>query len=236
MKELKDIINESFSKEYGYRIKIARDCSAEDLSKLESVLAKYNLVSATPWKRVPIQENPMEFQRLKGANFTSEVCSTDVVLKYPVNQRILEVYLAVNMGIDHERVIAYGVKDPRKLESDLAQERTARNVDRQVSEEDAVLNQEDMTHYENEHVDVDASQESLFGEAYNEKFLAELQKIKNEKGEDYFTNFLNGYPTKDELMGDNLRSKYDEITGTAHGGQAPEPKHVDVVSQSSRRN
>ena len=136
------------------------------------------------------------------------------------------------MGIDHERVIAYGVKEPRKLESDLAQERTARNVDRQVSEEDAVLNQEDMTHYENEHVDVDAGQESLFGEAYNEKFLAELQKIKDEKGEDYFRN----YPAKDELMGDNLKSKYAEITGTAHGGQAPEPKHVDVVSQSSRRN
>ena len=76
MKELKDIISESFSKEYGYRVKIASDCSAEDLSKLESVLAKYNLVSATPWKRTPIQENPMEFQRLKGANFTSEVVET----------------------------------------------------------------------------------------------------------------------------------------------------------------
>ena len=32
------------------------------------------------------------------------------------------------------------LKSPRKLESDLAQERTARNVDRQVIEEDAVLN------------------------------------------------------------------------------------------------
>ena len=236
MKELKDIINESFSKEYGYRVKIASDCSAEDLSKLEGALQKYNLVSATPWKRTPIQENPMEFQRMKGANFTSEVCSTDVVLKYPVNSRVLEVYLAVNLGMDHERVLAYGVKDPRKLESDLAQERNVRNNDRQFDQEEAVLNNEDMSHYNNEHVDVDASQEALFGEAYNEKFLAELQKIKNEKGEDYFTNFLNGYPTKDELMGDNLRSKYDEITGTAHGGQAPEPKHVDVVSQSSRRN
>ena len=62
MKNLKELINESFSKEYGYRIKLARDCSSDDLSKLESVLAKYNLVSATPWKRMPIQENPMEFQ------------------------------------------------------------------------------------------------------------------------------------------------------------------------------
>ena len=98
MRELKDIINESFNKEYGYRIKIASDCGADHMSKLENALQKYNLVSATPWKRLPIQENPIEFQREKGAKFTSEVCSTDVVLKYPVNARILEVFVAVNLG------------------------------------------------------------------------------------------------------------------------------------------
>ena len=84
---------------------------SDDLAKLESILSKYNIVSATPWNRQPIQENPMEFQRLKGVNFTSEVCSTDVVLKYPVNDRILEVYVAVNLGVDPERVLCYGIKE-----------------------------------------------------------------------------------------------------------------------------
>jgi hypothetical protein len=73
--------------------------------------------------------------------------------------------------------------------------------------------------------------EALFGEEYNKKFLDELQKIKAEKGADYFKN----YPTKDELMGDNLKAMYDTITGTAGGGKSPEPKEVDVISQSSRR-
>lgn len=231
MRELKDIINESFSKEYGYKIKVARDCSADDLAKLESVLSKYNIVSATPWNRQPIQENPMEFQRLKGVNFTSEVCSTDVVLKYPVNDRILEVYVAVNLGVDHERVLCYGVKDPRKIESEMAEERVARDEGRLVDIEDAELNKEEFAHYENENVDVDFS-EALFGEEYNSKFLAELQKIKDEKGADYFRN----YPSKDELMGDNVKALYDTITGTAGGGKSPEPKHVDVISQSARRN
>ena len=231
MRELKDIINESFSKEYGYKIKVARDCSADDLAKLESVLSKYNIVSATPWNRQPIQENPMEFQRLKGVNFTSEVCSTDVVLKYPVNDRILEVYVAVNLGVDHERVLCYGVKDPRKIESEMAEERVARDEGRLVDIEDAELNKEEFAHYENENVDVDFS-EALFGEEYNSKFLAELQKIKDEKGADYFRN----YPSKDELMGDNVKALYDTITGTADGGKSPEPKHVDVISQSARRN
>jgi len=231
MRELKDIINESFSKEYGYKIKVARDCSADDLSKLESILSKYNIVSATPWKRQPIQENPMEFQRLKGVNFTSEVCSTDVILKYPVNERILEVYVAVNLGVDHERVLCYGVKEPRRIESEMAEERLERDEDRFVTQEDSELAQEEQAHYENENKDVDFSSD-LYGEGYNSKFLAELERIKAEKGADYFRN----YPSKDGIMGDDVKALYDTITGTAGGGKSPEPKHVDVISQSARRS
>ena len=59
-----------------------------------------------------------------------------------------------------------------------------------------------------------------------------LEKIKAEKGADYFRN----YPSKDGIMGDDLQAMHDTITGKAHGGLAPEAKHVDIVSQSSRRN
>lgn len=226
MRQLKDIINESFSKEYGYRIKLAKNCTPEDMTRLEACMQKYNLVSTTAWKRTPIQENPMEFQRLKGVKFTSEVCATDIVLKYPVNERILEVYLAVNLDIPHDRVICYGVKDPRKAESDMAAERVNRDADRAISPEEAALAEEDMSHYENENAEVDFN-EALFGEEYNAKFLKELERIKAEKGADYFRN----YPTKDELMGDNLKAMYDTLTGTAHGGNAPEDKMVGLHSQ-----
>ena len=130
--ELKQYIAEAFSKEYGYRIKIAADCGNDHMDILEKCLAKYNFVSATPFKRTPIQENPMEFSRIKGVQFTSEVCSSDVILKYPVNERILEVWLAVNMGLDHERVLCYGVKEPRRLEAEITAERQANDVDRNV--------------------------------------------------------------------------------------------------------
>jgi len=233
MKNLKELINESFSKEYGYRIKLARDCSPDDLSRLEGVLAKYNLVSATPWKRLPIQENPMEFQRLKGVNVTSEVCSTDVVLKYPVNQRILEVLVCVEMNMNHDHVLCYGVNDPRRIESEMAEKRLADDKDRSVEIPEAQLEEvdstEDQEHYTAQNEDLDLA---VFGEEYNSKFLAELQRIKAEKGADYFKN----YPTKDELMGDDLRAMHDSITGLAHGGNAPEAKQADVISQSSRRN
>ena len=234
MRELKDIITESFNKEYGYRIKLARDCTAEDLTKLENALQKYNLVSATPWKRLPIQENPLEFQRLKGINIVSEVCSTDVVLKYPVNERILEVYVAVACGCDHENVIVYGVDNPKRIESEMAEERLANDEDRQVEVPEAVLDEVDSSADQDHYVaqQGEIKDGPLFGEAYNEKFLAELEKIKAEKGADYFRN----YPSKDGIMGDDVKSMYDNITGKAHGGLAPEAKPVDVVSQSSRRN
>ena len=227
--ELKQYIAESFKKEYGYRLKFAADCGSDQMDILEKCLAKYNLVSATPFKRQPIQENPQEFVRAKGASFTTEVCSTDIVLKYPVNERILEVWLAVNLGLDHERVLCYGVKEPRRLESDMAAERLEADQDRFVNEEDSELAKEDMAHYEAEQEF--AEDGPMFGEEFNKKFLDELNKIKAEKGADYFRN----YPSKDELMGDNLRPTYDTIVGTPNMGRGAEStKQVSNISQSMR--
>ena len=211
--ELKDYLKESFNKEYGYRVKFACDCGSEQMDIIEKCLAKYNVVSISDFKRKPIEENPMEFLKAKGVQMVSEVCSTDIVLKYPVNERIL----------------CYGVKDPRRIESEMAEIRHEQDKDRYVSEEDAEFNKEEQAHYENENMDVEFN-EALFGESYNEKFLAELQKIKDEKGADYFRN----YPSKDELMGDALRPTYDNIVGTPNMGKGAEgTKEVSRVSQSA---
>jgi hypothetical protein len=227
--QLKDFITESFKKEYSFRVKIAADCKPEHLDVIESCLAKYNVVSVAAFKRTPIQENPMEFVRAKGVKMISEVCSTDVVLKYPVHERILEVWLAVHLGLDHDRVLCYNVKDPRRLEADNAAERTEYNKDRSVTEKDAVLATEDQTHYEMQNENLDFA---TFGEEYNKKFLDTLAKIKAEKGADYFKN----YPTKDEIMGDNLKPMWDTLHGQANMGRGLENKEVDVISQSARRN
>ena len=230
--ELKNYIAESFKKEYAYRVKLAHDCSADQMDMIEKCLAKYNFVSATPFKRAPIQENPVEFQRAKNANFTSEVCSTDIVLKYPVNERILEVWLAVNLGMDHERVLCYGVKEPRRIEADIQAERLANDEDRQTHKDDALLNVENMEHYEAQQDEIDVK-DFGFGEEFNEAFLKELQKIKDEKGEDYFRN----YPSKDELMGDNLRPMYDALTGMPNMGRGAEStKQVSDIAQHGSRS
>lgn len=228
--KFKDFITESFKKEYGYRIKLAANCNDEHMTRLENCLNKYNLVSITPFKRTPIESNPMEFVRAKGVKFVSEVCSTDIVLKYPVNDRILEVWVAVNLGIDHDRVLCYGVKEPRKLESELAAQRAKDDLDRDAKIEDAELNEQEQAHYVEQQQGMD--QLSLFGEEYNTNFLKELQRIKDEKGADYFRN----YPSKDQIMGDDLRPMWDAMHGMSNMGRGVENKEVDVISQSSRRN
>lgn len=227
---LKQYILESFKKEYSFRVKIAADCKPEHLDIIESCLAKYNVVSVASFKRTPIQENPMEFVRAKGVKLISEVCTTDVVLKYPVHERILEVWLAVHLGVDHDRVLVYGVNEPRRMEADNAAERTAYNKDRTVTEDDAVLNKDDQTHYEMQNEGL--ADGVFFGEEYNKKFLDTLAKIKAEKGANYFTN----YPTKDEIMGDDLKPLWDLLHNRANMGRGVENKEVDVISQSSRRN
>ena len=95
----------------------------------------------------------------------------------------------------------------------MAEERAKENEDRQVSEEDAVLNNEDQArrHYEKQNEDLDFAK-SHFGEEYNEKFLAELEKIKNEKGVEYFVIIL-----QRKLMGKDLEELGYQIHGLKHG-------------------
>lgn len=223
--QFKDFLAESLNKEYSYRVKIAADCNADHLAVIEKALGKYNVVSVADFKRKPISENPVEFSRTKGVKLVSEVCSTDVVVGYPVNSRILEVWLAVNLGIDHDRVLCYDVKDPRRAVSDQVEARVEADVDRQVSEEDAVLNNEDQEHYV---VEEDESKDYGYGEEHNAKFIAELQRIKNEKGADYFRQ----YPSKDDLMGDTHRATWDTINNVPNMGAGQESKEVTTINQS----
>ena len=220
-----DYLTESLNKEYSYRVKIAADCTADHLAVIETALSKYNVKSVADFKRKPISENPVEFARTKGVKLVSEVCSTDVVVGYPVNPRILEVWLAVNLGIDHDRVLCYDVKEPRRQFADQAEARLENDKDRQVSEEDAVLNVEEQEHYE---IEEDESRDYGYGEEHNAKFIAELQKIKDEKGADYFRN----YPSKGDLMGDTLRATWDSINNIPNMGAGQETKEVTTINQS----
>ncbi len=234
--ELKQLISESLSKQYHYRVKFAHDCGSEHMDMLERCLNKYNFESATAWRRTPIEENPVDFHRIKGIKIVSEVCSTDITLRYPVNERILEVWLAANMGLTHERVIVQGIKEPRTQQSAQAEARLEADAGRDPQAADSVLLQGDSqehAHYtqELEAALVEDDDLTLFGEEYNQKFIAELKRIRDEKGADYFRS----YPSKDQIMGDDLRATWDTLHNATNMGAGQENKEADVISQAARR-
>ena len=77
--------------------------------------------------------------------------------------------------------------------------------------DDAELTKEEQEHYVNEQEFLDLDELGLYGEEFNEKFIAELMKVKAEKGADYFRN----YPSKSMMMGDDLKPLADAV-GLAH--------------------
>ena len=209
-KTFKEYITESFSKSFSYRIKLAGDYRSEDSTFIENILGKYGVQSVSSFNRTPIQEEPLDFKH-KDIKYPTEVSSCDVVLQYPINERLLEVWVAVHLGVSPENVVIQPTEGPRQLEDNITKEVKAHDKDREVSMEDAELLSDEQEHYKREQQFLDLDELGLYGEEFNEKFIAELIKVRDNKGADYFRN----YPTKSSLMGDDLKGLADAI-GLAH--------------------
>lgn len=209
-KTFKEYITESFSKSFSYRIKLAGDFGSQDATFIENILGKYGVQSVSSFKRTPIQEEPLDFKN-KGVQGPTEVSSCDVTLQYPINERLLEVWVAVHLGIDPSKIVIQPTEGPRQLEDNITKEVKDYDDGREVSMEDAELLSDEQEHYKREHQFLDLDELGTYGEEFNEKFIAELLKIRDEKGADYFRT----YPTKSSLMGDDLKGLADAI-GLAH--------------------
>ena len=100
---------------------------------------------------------------------------------------MLEVWVAVHLGISPENVLIQPTEGPRQLEDNLLKDRIENDKDRYADMDEAELTKEELAHYEDEqHLDLDEL--GLYGEEYNEN-SAELKKIRDEKGADYFRNY-----------------------------------------------
>lgn len=205
-KTFKEYITESFSKTFSYRIKLAGDYGSDDATFIENILGKYGVQSVSSFNRTPIQEEPLDFKH-KDIKYPTEVSSCDVILQYPINERLLEVWMAVHLGISPENIVIQPTEGPRQLEDNLLKDRIENDKDRYADMDEAELTTEEQAHYENEQQFLDLDELGLYGEEYNEKFIAELKKIRDEKGADYFRN----YPSKSMMMGDDLKPMADAV-------------------------
>lgn len=68
-------------KQYSFRIKLACECSKEQLSKLKTGLAKYDLAAISDVKETPIAETHMGFDHFKNI----KISIIDILTNYPAN-------------------------------------------------------------------------------------------------------------------------------------------------------
>lgn len=153
--------------EYKYVLKFALNDMPNDLiDKLEASLAKYDLKSASSFRKTPIQESPLDFPNVK--NTSVYIC--DLVLGYPGSLDFLRTYLCNAMGISPELLAVYSENDPRQIETDLYLDRNSPEYKKKYK-----------TRLGSDYEEVEGAAAETYGEKYNVSFLKELEKVRKER-------------------------------------------------------
>jgi len=153
--------------EYKYVLKFAvNEMTDAMIDSLEACLAKYDLKSASSFRKTPIQESPLDFPNVK--NTAVFIC--DLTLGYPGSLDFLRTYICNNLGISPANLAVYSETDPRQIETDLY-------VDRNSPEYKKAYK----TRLGSDYEAVPGATEETYGEKYNTSFLKELEKVRKER-------------------------------------------------------
>lgn len=161
MKKFKDYLSD-IDKSYKFKLKLAvPDVDDKMLDVLEACLAKYELVSASPFRRTPIQEHPLDFPRINN----TPVFISEIEIKYPSTTQFLETYIGNNLNVTSDCILVYLENDPRQVEADLF-------LARQDIAKESMLAKDG---YEGEETEGQDHQEQSFG------LLKDLEQARQER-------------------------------------------------------
>jgi len=150
--------------DYTYVLKFAvPEMTDAMIDMLESSLKKYDLKSASAFRKTPIQESPLDFPNIKN----TPVFTCDISMGYPSSLDFLRIYICNNLGISPAQLAVYSDNDPRQIETDLY-------VDRSSPE----FKSKYKTRLGSDYEETDAP---AYGEKYNMSFLKELEKVRKER-------------------------------------------------------
>ena len=150
--------------EYKYVLKFAvNEMTDEMIDKMEAGLAKYDLKSASAFRKTPIQESPLDFPNVK--NTPVFIC--DMALGYPSSLDFLRTYICNCVGISPAMLAVYSENDPRQIETDLY-------IDRNSPEFKSKYKTMLGSDYEEE-------PQEPYGEKYNTSFLKELEQVRKDR-------------------------------------------------------
>ena len=154
-------------KEYKYRIKTVVEVNDDFMDKLETCLAKYDVVSVSNPKKTIIQNYPKDFQDVP----QSEVYIIDVTTRVPASSNVLLTELTTVFRCSAKFIVVRGENEPNELEAEkmVADIEAAKD-----GPQEAILNDPDYKEH-NEEVHVD------FGDDYNKRLLAYLARVSAEK-------------------------------------------------------
>lgn len=153
--------------EYKYLLKFAvSEMTPEMVDQLETGLAKYDIKSASAFRKTPIQESPLDFPNVK--NTPVFIC--DLTLGYPGSLDFLRTYICNCMGISPALLAVYSENDPRQIETDLYIDRNSEEYKKKYK-----------TRLGSDYEEVEGAKEETYGEKYNTSFLKELEQVRKER-------------------------------------------------------
>jgi hypothetical protein len=153
--------------EYKYVLKFAvNEMTDAMIDQLEAGLAKYDLKSASAFRKTPIQESPLDFPNVK--NTSVFIC--DLTLGYPGSVDFLRVYICNCMGISPANLAVYSDTDPRQIETDLYVDRNSPEYKKKYK-----------TRLGSDYEEVPGAGAETYGATYNTNFLKELEKVRKER-------------------------------------------------------
>ncbi len=177
--------------EYNYVLKFAvHEMTDSMVDMLEACLKKYELNSASSFRKTPIQESPLDFPNVK--NTPVFICN--ISMGYPASLDFLRVYVCNSLDISPALLAVYSENDPRQIETDLYIDRNS---------------EEYKTKYKTRlGSDMEATEVPAYGEKYNIGFLQELEKVRKEREVTIVDNPLSPKETTDHST---LPSDYDSF-------------------------
>lgn len=177
--------------DYNYVLKFAvYDMTDVMVDCLESCLKKYELKSASAFRKTPIQESPLDFPNVK--NTPVYICN--ITMGYPASLDFLRTYVCNELGISAALLAVYSENDPRQIETDLYIDRTSPEFKEKYS-----------ARLGSDHC---ATETVPYGETYNIGFLQALEKVRKEREVTIVTNSLSPAETVDHST---LASDYDSF-------------------------
>lgn len=162
MKSLKQYLTES-EKSYDFRLRSVVEMTNEQLDKLETFLAKYNVESVKAPRKTIMQRAPRGF----GAIGPSEVHMIDFTTKLPVSTNVLHEEISRKLGVGLGSIRVHSMLEEQEVWDD--------EFEAEDTEGKSVLADADYSDSEK----VDHSEN--FGNEFVEKFIKDLPKSELNK-------------------------------------------------------